>query len=381
VTIAPRSGFLRSGDPRWSRLLEGTRHDVYQLPSYVELAAKWHEPGEGWAWFAQDDRRSLLVPLVLRAIPGAEELRDAISPRGFAGPVIGGQRAGPDDDFLDAALTTFHHDLQARGIVSAFVRLHPLLSPPLPTLARHGEVVDHGDSVSIDLTRSAEELWGQLRVNHRRDIRRALREGYVARMDEAWQRFDDFVEAYRQSMDRLGAAAHWRLSHDYFAELRDALGPHLHLCVVEKDGGLAAASLVTEVEGMAEYHLAGTMDTHVQASPSKLVIHFLTAWARARRAEILHLAGSLRRDDALSHFKLGFSPDRHPLCSWRLIADEAAYAELVRVAQPRLGARAGAGHDSSSRAPFFPAYRAGSDEAGSAGPGEAGRAAPVEAGA
>jgi CelD/BcsL family acetyltransferase involved in cellulose biosynthesis len=248
-------------------------------------------------------------------------------------------------------MQAFVSGLRERGIVTALVRIHPLLRPPAGVLEQIGQVVDHGRSVSIDLTLSVEALWQQTRENHRRDIQRAARWGYVVRIDETWASLGTFVAIYQQTMDRLHAADFWRLSRDYFEELRAALAGHIHLCVAEIEGEVAAAALLIEEDGLVEYHLAGTADSHVSMSPSKSIVDFASRWAKARGNHTLHLAGSLRTGDSLNHFKVGFSPRQHPVETWRIVADPDAYARLqARWARTRVT-------DLPQPDGYFPAYR------------------------
>jgi hypothetical protein len=275
--------------------------------------------------------------------------KDATSPRGFPGPVI--DAGAGADPFVDDALALLLHLLRDHGIVSAFVRLHPLLGPAREALERKGRLVAIGESVSIDLGLSDSELWSRMRLNHRRDILRAARSGYTARIDDDWRHFDAFVRAYEESMVRVGAQPEWRVGRAYFADLREALGDHLHLCVVEVERALAAACLLTEADRIAEYHAAGTFDAHVTASPSKLLIHFAQGWARARGHHTLHLAGTPIPGDSLSRFKAGFSQLRHTMHTWRIIADAPAYDRLTRAWEQTTGVAADPPDG------FFPAYR------------------------
>jgi lipopolysaccharide/colanic/teichoic acid biosynthesis glycosyltransferase len=347
-----RTAFLAPGDPSWEERLLGIRHDVYHLPEYARFASRWHEAGEPVAFVAEEPGCRFFVPLILRPIPfaGGSGLLDAVSPRGYPGPLLSVDPARDPRGFAQRATHAFVEKLRERGVVSAFLRLHPLLMPPGDPLSDVGTVVTHGQSVSVDLSLTPEELWLQTRQNHRRDIRRTSSAGYTVRIDEDWEWADAFGEAYRQSMDRLGADPFWRLTPAYFTDLRAALGSRLHLCVAEIDGELAAGALFTEVDGLVEYHLAGTADAHVAASPSKLIIDFGRTWARARGDRLLHLAGSLRPDDTLIRFKLGFSPLRHAAASWRIVADPEAYRSLS-------GSDADAPVSSQGEASFFPAYR------------------------
>jgi len=351
-----RGEFVQTESPQWADSLLGVKHDVYHLPEYVRFAARMQEVGQPLAFVAQEGDRRLLLPIIARQIPpaltgGGRTLLDATSPRGYPGPVVAPVEDPGIGDFLDRAIEAFTEACRERDIVTAFIRLHPLLSPPLDALRRAGPVIEHGHSISIDLSLSSEELWRQTRQDHRHGIRKSMRLGYTARIDESWAAFKAFVSIYQQSMVRLGAEPFWQLSQTYFEDLRDSLDGRLHLLVAEADGEVAGAALLTEVDGIVEYHLAGTADAHVHASPSKLIVDFARQWAKARGNRCLHLGGSLRRDDSLILFKAGFSPLRHPVCSWRLVVDSPAYRTLTERSQPQ---------QNSPPDPldgYFPAYR------------------------
>ncbi len=353
-----RAALYAPGDQEWFRVLSSTRHDFYHLPEFVEFATRWHEPGEPRAFVAEEDDRAFFVPLIVRRVPPAiadgETWLDATGPRGYPGPIAGAIDVGADDTFVERAAEALVATLREHRIVTAFVRCHPLLSPSLSALRRMGEVVEEGESVSIDLAHSVDEVWGAMRENHRRAITHAQQDGYRVRIDETWARLDEFVSIYTAAMERLGAAEHWRLPRDYVVDLRTALGNRVHLCVVEKDGQIAAAALLTEVDGIVEYHLSGTAVDHVAASPTKLLIEQASRWARERGNRVLHLAGSLRHDDSLIHFKRGFSPLRHSVASWRLVADQDTHRRLME--------RWGRLHDPAmvqggDPVGFFPGYR------------------------
>jgi hypothetical protein len=355
----PSVTLLETGDPRWRALLGEMRHDVYHLPEYLEFATRHQEPGRPVAVVVEQDAQRLLMPLIVRTIPdalgGGGQAADAVSPHGYPGPLVSAAPGPVSEAFVDRAATSLKEALRAHGIVSAFIRLHPLFPLPMGSLTRHGTVVDHGDAVAIDLALSADELWRQTRSDHRRGIHKARRLGLTVRVDDGWERLDDFVPIYLQSMDRLGAAPHWRLSRAYFADLHASLGGHMHLCVAEDGDRLAGGALLSEVDGVVEYHLAGTADSYIEFSPSKSIVHFARTWAKERGNRVLHLAGSLRRGDSLSYFKIGFSPLQAPVLSWRLICDAEAYEAL--------GARWSRRSGSVADAPdgYFPTYRRPTD--------------------
>jgi ribosomal protein S18 acetylase RimI-like enzyme len=328
--------------PEWETALRAAQHDFYHLPAYAALSAV-HEGGHPRALFVSDGERTMLLPLIIRAIPGGSI--DATSPYGYPGPV----GIGTDDPaFLRVALVAGLHVLREAGLVSAFVRLHPLLNPLPPTAI--GTLVRHGETVSIDLTLPPEEQWAQTRLNHRRDITRAMRLGYIARMDEDWRHLDSFRHLYRATMSRRSAASFYYFDDAYFDSLRQALGERLHLCVVEKDGIIAAAGLFVETNGIVQYHLSGTSDAFHQVQPTKLMMHFVRGWASDRGNQTLHLGGGVGGDnDSLLQFKFGFSPVHHTFATLRMVIDESEYGRLVAARDPML--------DPGARSGFFPLYR------------------------
>ena len=95
---------------------------MYHVPDYVTLDARLYGGAPAAFWFERD-RRRLLIPLIVRDIPGSG-LRDALSPYGYPGPVS--DAAPEDDDFWDAACTAFIETLRAQGVITAFMRMHPL---------------------------------------------------------------------------------------------------------------------------------------------------------------------------------------------------------------------------------------------------------------
>jgi sugar O-acyltransferase (sialic acid O-acetyltransferase NeuD family) len=334
---------LDAGAPEWGEFLGETPHDFYHLPAYAALCAE-QEQGEARAVLVEDGRRGLLLPLILRSIVGTDR-RDAASPYGYPGPLL---RGTDDPGFMSAALTAAFASLRSEGIVSAFVRLHPLLNsaPPIGI----GEVVLHGDTVSIDLDRPWDEYVRDLRHNHRRDIKKAVQRGLVAREDLRFSAFPEFERLYRATMDRRSAAAFYYFDSAYFEGLRKALGDSLHLLVVETEGEIVAAGLFVETAGIVQYHLGGSADAFAKAEAAKLIVHFAASWAKERGNHTLHLGGGVGgANDSLLYFKTGFSPLRHPFRTWRVIVDAAEYASLVRTHDP--------GADPSSCQGFFPAYR------------------------
>jgi hypothetical protein len=351
-----RSGFVEPSFAGWRTTLAEIRHDVYHLPEYVELSAGRLEGGNPFAFVAEEDGHQLLVPLVVRPVQAGAGRRpslfDATSPYGYPGPLLRRGADGEDGRFLVRAVEAFLDGLRERHIISAFIRLHPILTLPLAPLHRIGRVVPHGDTVSVDLALPREDLWSQTRQNHRRDITKAARSGQTARIDDGWEAFDTFVNLYYQTMQRLNAEEYYYFPTAYLIDLKATLQDRLHLCVVEVEGQVAAAGLFTEVCGIVQYHLSGTADAFTASHPLKTMLNFVSDWAKRRGNQVLHLGGGLGgQRDSLYHFKAGFSHIRHPFFTWRVVSEEAGYRRAVE----RWEARTGRWADPIEG--FFPPYR------------------------
>jgi len=343
-----RAELLTCADPRWGEFLASVRHDFYHLPGYVELCAR-HEGGEGVAFRATEGGATLLVPMVLRPLPGALDpdpgWRDAVAPYGYPCPLVGG---APGAETLGAMLQAFREVGAAAGIISAFLRLHPLLPLPEAPLRAFGDLVEHGATVYLDLGLGRAELDRQTRVNHLAGVRRLEREGFRVQLD-AWEGLDDFVRIYEQTMRYRAADTFYFFQRGYYEELHRCLGGQLHLSMVRSpDGVPAAGGLFTLVDGLVQFHLSGTDEAFRRAGPAKLMLLHMRDWAQGRGARYLHLGGGVGcREDSLAFFKQGFSKLRAPFRTFRMILRPEIYQRLVERAV----------REEAGPAPFFPAYR------------------------
>lgn len=341
---------LTTGARQWADFLGRSDHDFYHLPAYVEFCAA-NDGGTACAAYVTDGDRALLLPLVLRTVnhlDGAVSVRDAASPYGYPGPLVRCDTASGMNAFLSGAFAAIVERLREEGMVSLFVRSHPILSPPLDPAG--ATVVTHGRTVSIDLTKPDDQLWRETTKGHRNEIAKAERDGHLARFDDSVSHLAAFASMYRETMARRQAAQEYHFPDAYFEGLRDALSTRLRLCVVEIDGTMAAGGLFVFTGGLAEYHLSATDPRFERQRPTKLMLHFVRTWAAAHGLTRFHLGGGVGgQEDTLFAFKAGFSTDRHQFQTLRAVCHEEAYAELVQRIAPEANP-----HD---RTGFFPTYR------------------------
>ena len=301
--------FYTPSDPAWLDCLGGVRADFYYLPGYVRLAAA-EEGGEPLLFVARDGDSLWLLPLIVRPLPtrlGTSGLHDAVSPYGYSGPLMHVADGIDPAEWSSRAVMALRTALAQSGIVSLFVRLHPLRPQPLDALAGAGYIVRHGETVVIDLTQSTAELWRQTRKRCHEHIRSSEREGFVVTMDPGLARLDQFRSIYEETMRRVGAVNGYFFSQAYYDNLRAALAGSLHLCVVERGNEIAGAGLFTEMHGTVQYHLSGTRSAFVRSHAGTLMIHHVRHWAKERGNTEMHLGGGLGgASNSLLFFKRGF---------------------------------------------------------------------------
>jgi serine/alanine adding enzyme len=299
----------------WARLGDG---DPYSRPEYLAAAA--HVDGGEPAAYADG---ALVYPLLVR--PLGDGRCDLTSAYGFGGPW--GTSPGWRGRFRSAC--------RARGVVSEFVRFHPLRRNE----RRAGddlEVVHVQDMITVEVGRADEALVAQMASQGRRNLARARRAGVEVRPSSDMAAFQ---ERYLGAMRRLGAAPFYHFPPAYFGAL-ERLGDALVLL----DGGEAAALYLCGA-GAMHYHLGATTEEGRRAGAATMV-HF-EAMRRARDAglRLLHLGGGLRAGDALHRFKATLGGGRAPYHVGRAVHDRDAYEALCTAA--------GVPADGD----YFPAYR------------------------
>jgi hypothetical protein len=348
--------FIHPESQLWQQCLAETPHDFYHMPGYLRLCAEC-EGGSAQAFVADDGEHRLFLPLIVRPIgpclaPDAA-LCDATSPYGYPSPLLaGGQDAEKRTAFLDRALGSLLAALRKRRVVSLYLRLHPLLPLPREPFCRQGTLVRHGETVFVDLSRSEQECWHETRAQHRNCINRAVRLGCVAEIDWHWNRLDEFVDLYTETMRRVKAHSEYFFSRDYFHRLRDVLQDKLHLGIVRIGDSVVCGGLFSEVCGIVQLHLAARQEQTTTLAPMKLLTHFARCWAKDRGNRVFHLGGGRgAQRDSLFLFKSGFSKLRSDFFTWRVVVDADAYQALTSQRSQMSGSRDEVADD------FFPAYR------------------------
>ncbi len=338
-----RTHVLGTSSDEWLEVLARCRHDSHHTPGWLR-ASEHQDNGKAFALHATDGSHELFVPLLRRDINGADW--DANSPYGYAGPLVSDDAPA---SFVDAAMAAAMGLLREQGCVSCFIRLNPLLNAEWNSAI--GKLVEHGMTVSIDLSKSEAEHWKETTHGHRLDIAKATRAGVTVRLDETLETLPHFIRLYNGSMDRLRANGFYYFNDDYYHTLARELGDRLRLFVAEEDGIIIGGKTVTVsgAAGILQSHLIGVDTRYLHRQPSKILMHAIRQWGRERGHRCYHLGGGLggSAEDSLFRFKRGYSSNTHVFRTQRIVVNPARYLALC-------GGEPSTLEDLSG---FFPAYR------------------------
>jgi hypothetical protein len=343
----------------WLQVLQKLRHDVYHLPEYVYLeSCRTKTTAE--AFLLVDEDRIFFVPYLLQKSDDLEDQKlgiteniDVISPYGYPGILLS-EAAVNTPGFPDLAFQEMKRVFQDKGVCSAFLRLHPILNDNFDRIFSPQTFADSGQTISVDLTLSAEEIWAHTRKGHQSTINKCKRLGFKARMVPFREYIDESISIYQETMNRVDAKARYYFDRQYFDRL-ESLGDKIHLGVVELEEEITAACLFFECQGIVQAHLGGTKTKFLPQSPFNLLLDYARFWAKERGNQFLHLGGGVGGNkDSVYAFKSGFSRQQHNFMTLRLIVDKAKYDRLVDLQAKHLNISP----EKLLQSNFFPAYRA-----------------------
>lgn len=336
--------FIDASNPSWSSFLSNTPHDLYQLPEYCAIEA-WMLGGEAFAWCFETPGMKVIMPLIRRTTSNQSPYYDLVSPYGYPGLL-----SSRPMDSVEAmeVLRAFSTEASSEGYISTFVRLNPLLNPWKLSADAPCRQLQHGLTVSIDLTRPIDKIRAAYSENHKRNLRNT-KTNFTIRIND-FADFDRFIAAYKQTMQRKNAHPYYFFPGEYFHAIRQILGKQLiYISISNFDGAFLSGGLYTLFSNVMQYHLGATTDEALTGSPSKMMIDAAIQTGINNGASLLHLGGGVgaSNTDGLFRFKKGFGSTFHPFSSLRFIHNPDVYSLLS----------AGAPPSPSTPPDFFPAYR------------------------
>jgi sugar O-acyltransferase (sialic acid O-acetyltransferase NeuD family) len=329
-------------DSKWSEIVSNCKeYDFYHTQSY-HLLERDCSPVLIVVYFNQD---YIAFPVLIRQIDD-QNIFDTSSVYGYCGPISTVCFDKLEQEHILYFQFSIFQFFKERKIVSAFSRLHPLLFNQA-IFENFGEIVELSSTVAIDLSLSESEQKKQYRKSILYDINRLKKNGFEVFEAKNKQDIDAFVLIYKKNMMKVNANEEYFFSPDYFYKLLDSTCFDKKLLLVKKEGEVCAGALFTIINGIIQYHLAGTSENYIKLSPMKLLLDEIRTIGNSLNAKYVHLGGGLSNaaDDTLFIFKSGFSKVKLHYSIWKLIVDDKKYNELVAI------------YNSGVESDFFPLYR------------------------
>ena len=314
-------------------------HDVYHLAEYNVLEAE-RLGGEFVFYHGSRGDSRLLIPLIRRRVHDRERPHaDLAMSYGYPSPLISG-----DPQAGRALYADWQRESELAGLVSAFVRYNPFFAEPeLDT----GVITPIGLTVVMDLTLTQEARRKLYRTNHKRDLKKAVKQGLVlsVRPFEAAD-VEHFHTVYTDTMVRVNASNNYFFSHDYFRALACTPAMNYQLVNVHHDGQLLTSSLFSVSHDVVQYHLSGSIAHPLRGIASKAAIDRAAEMGSDMGCRWLNLGGGVSgREDELLLFKQGFGPNTREVRVSRHVFQQSTYDHLTTARSAVQGSD------------FFPAYR------------------------
>lgn len=339
----------------WEKALKLFFHkDVYYYQEYCIL---YHLIGEGdpyLAIYVDMENNKVCYPFIRRPIslPFQTDFSDdfdIITPYGYGGPIT----ETFDVKIIENFRKEFDEYCSSNNIISEFIRFHPLLKNHryLDGLV---DVQYDRETVFVDLTKSEEEILAGYHKNHRRNLKKAVRNQLkfkVLENEEAQKYSKEFYDLYRKTMDKLSAASYYYFSEDYVKKLLSGLEKNSMIAAVFLNEKLVSAALCMYEDEFVHYHLGCSQKELLHLGINVFLFHNISLWAKQKGIHSFHLGGGHIGRDSLFNFKYRFNQEGTVGYYFgRKIHDEIKYHSLVSAWESY--------HSQKSRTTFFPAYRA-----------------------
>lgn len=312
-------------DKKWNEEIKKFDFDIYHLSDWLNCS-KEIDKGEPKGLIIRIENRTLLFPLIIRKVDNI--FWDATSTYGYGGPLGDNLLNKYEIDELLYAALEF---LKEKNFISWFIRLHPILNKNWES--SFGVIVDHGPTLSSDLTKTEEEHWAETQNRHKRGIKKALKESIVVKVERLTkENVILFSKIYTETMKHLNASEFYFFDEAYFLKLSEKLSDKIVIIIAYDKLKPIAASLYTHCKEskIMQYHLGGTLNDYRALQPAKLITHTARAWGRENGYKFLHLGGGVGASlDSLYEYKKGFSSNEHLFRTHRIIINQSKYTELV----------------------------------------------------
>lgn len=247
------------------------------------------------------------------------------TPYGYGGPLADLEISNISQKIFKSEILDY---CNKNGIVSQFVRFHPLLKnyTVLPTVIESRYL---RDTIYVDTSNPA-LIMNNMDSKNRNMIRKAEKNGVNIVKKEITD-FEDFLIMYRETMKKNSAEEYYIFNIDYFKSL-EAMSDNAFIMYAIYNNIPISASIMYYNDRYMHYHLSGSHIEFRKYAPNNLLLYKAACWASEHGIKQFHLGGGMTSDDSLFAFKKQFNRNgRTSFVVGRTIFNQMVYKELLDI--------------------------------------------------
>lgn len=340
---------------KWNEIVRSFKqYDVYYLLEYLK-AFQIHGDGEPTLfYFENEDFRAMNVTMIQDIADDerfANELQkskyfDMKTPYGYGGFLIEGNVTEENLKKLDEIYTNM---CNKKGIISEFVRFHPVLNN-CNAVRKMYDVQVLGKTVTIDL-KNRELIWKNLTSKNRNTIRKAIKSGVEIYWGRNPELFKQFINLYYDTMDNQNARDYYYFKYEFFDSILNELKYNSLIFYAMYDKKIIAMSLILFSNKQMHYHLSASDKKYRNLAPTNLLLYEAACWGSENGYSTFHLGGGLgSAEDSLYKFKKSFNRNSSTSFSiGKKIFNNDIYEKLVEIRKKK--------ESINENLTFFPIYR------------------------
>lgn len=318
---------------QWDDIVRSFKEfDTYWLNGYVK-AFFLHGDGDPLLFFYEDENIRGINVVMKRDVAHDNHFAgkipegkyfDFATPYGYGGWIIEGLNT-------KELFTTYESWCQQNGIISEFVRFHPMLQNHISCETFY-DVMQLGEVVHMDI-RSPEVIWNNIISKNRNMIRKAIKNGikiYNGRYPEI---YGIFRTIYNGTMDKDHAEAYYYFGKNFYESVLEDLPQNAQIFYAIKEDKVIAASILLASNRRMNYHLSGSLREYSSFAPTNLLLYRAALWGCANGYKTLYLGGGVGSgEDGLFKFKRAFyKGELNHFFIGKKIYDQEKYDALVNM--------------------------------------------------
>ncbi len=300
--------------------------DIYYKEEYVSLYSTDKE--QSVCLVIEDEKKYMLFPFLRRKILFHGRIfYDFETAYGYGGPIFNTD----DETFKRNSIKCLFNVFVKENYIAGFIRFHPLLNN-YHYFSEIGQVVLDRKTIAIDLSLSEEDIWmNEIHTKNRNVIKKAIKNGLQFIVDENYNYYDQFIELYNSTMDKLQADKFYYFPPLYYNQLKNNI-KNSFLGIVKKEDEILSAAIFFYSGPYGHYHLSGSNKKYLSFSPNNLMLYEAAKELKQRGVLLFHLGGGISSDenDSLFCFKSRFSKSTYQFALGKLIFKPTHYNILCK---------------------------------------------------